>query len=242
MKLLKNAQAVYQVVRAVAQAKPSRDKIDAAREAGDFELERKLISDACKTWADKLVRDYDMHVSVINPEFMPTFGPCVYVCNHQSYLDVVAFYSIIQTQVGFVAKDAFKKIPFFKSWLIRIRCIFINRGNPRSALETMNLGVSYLEDGFNMVIFPEGTRGRGKEMKTFKPGSFKLATKSGAPIIPVSINGTYKVYEGPGVITRGEEMSFTFHEPIPTAGLSRTELLELPKKCEEIIKKDVITG
>lgn len=46
-----------------------------------------------------------------------------------------------------------------------------------------------------MVIFPEGTRSKGTKMAEFKAGSFKLATKSKCPIIPITINGSYKIME-----------------------------------------------
>ncbi len=43
-----------------------------------------------------------------------------------------------------------------------------------------------------MVVFPEGTRSKGEQIGEFKAGSFKLATKSKVPIVPVTIDGSYK--------------------------------------------------
>ena len=66
----------------------------------------------------------------------------------------------------------------------------------KQSAQTIIDGIKQLKAGINMVIFPEGTRSKGAPVGEFKAGSFKLATKSKAPIVPVTIDGTYKVMEG----------------------------------------------
>ena len=70
-------------------------------------------------------------------------------------------------------------------------------------------------------------------MLEFKPGSFKLAFKSGAPIVPFTIDGTYKLYEDHGIDSG--EVSITLHPAIPTAGLTREEQAEIPAKVQQIV-------
>ena len=50
-----------------------------------------------------------------------------------------------------------------------------------------------LNDNRNIIIFPEGTRGDGKKLRTFKKGAFRLAIKTGKPIIPIQIDGSAKI-------------------------------------------------
>ena len=75
-------------------------------------------------------------------------------------------------------------------------------------------------------------------MGPFMRGAIKLATKPGVPIIPVSINGTYRMYETTGVVT-GTRIDVIVHEPIETVGLSRQEEKFLIDKVEEIIRNGV---
>ena len=145
-------------------------------------------------------------------------------------------YNIKNHQVAFIAKDSLGKIPIFGKWVLRIRGIYIHRGDARASLKTINEGVDYLKQGFSLVIFPEGTRSQSSELGEFKPGSFKLATKSRVPVVPVTLNGGYHTFEERGAVTKGCHIDFMVHEPILTKDMSRQELAELPHRVEEIIR------
>ena len=75
------------------------------------------------------------------------------------------------------------------------------------------------------MIFPEGTRSKGGLHHEFKAGSFKLAFLSQSPIVPLTIEGSYKVFEEKKTISRGNTIYITVHDPIPTAELSPAEKL-----------------
>ena len=160
----------------------------------------------------------------------------VVVSNHQGYADIPAIFSVVPFQLGFVAKSELEKIPVFSKWVLRIRGLLINRGDARSSLRTIAEGVDLVKQGFSMAIFPEGTRSRGPEMGEFKAGSLKLATKAGCPVLPITIDGSYKVYEETGNVKENQSFRLIVHPPVETAGLSRQELSELPDKIEEIIR------
>ena len=74
-------------------------------------------------------------------------------------------------------------------------CVFIDRDSPRKAMEAMRQAQTMLEQGKSMVVFPEGTRSRGDQMNEFKAGAFRMACKAGAPVVPVAIDGSYKIME-----------------------------------------------
>ena len=86
-----------------------------------------------------------------------------------------------------------------------------------------------------MVIFPEGTRSKGGPHHEFKPGSFKLAFMSGAPIVPVTIDGTWRIYEGQKKVKKGQHVRLIIHDPIETAGLSKEEQSKIPEMVEKIV-------
>ena len=99
-------------------------------------------------------------------------------------------------------------------------------------------GIRFINDGFSMVICPEGTRSKGPKMGPFMKGAVKLATKPGVPIVPISINGTYHMFEETGV-ARGARIDVIVHEPIETAAISRREERGLSDKVEQIIRNGV---
>jgi 1-acyl-sn-glycerol-3-phosphate acyltransferase len=82
--------------------------------------------------------------------------------------------------------------------------------------------VQRLKQGNAMLIFPEGTRSRGRGLLPFKSGSFRLATQSGVPILPVAITGSYDVFEKNRRAVAAD-VSVTFAPPIsaPTQGDKR---------------------
>ncbi|HKM28440.1 MAG TPA: lysophospholipid acyltransferase family protein [Anaerovoracaceae bacterium] len=211
--------------------------IEAARQSGDTAKEREIIAAATYKWASNVTQLFDIHWHVKGLENVPPSGPVVFVANHQGYADIVAFLATIPgRQIGFVAKDGLQKAPYFGKWVKNIRGVFIKRGNPREALTSINEGIELLKQGFSLVIFPEGTRSQGGPIKTFKPGSFKLATKASVPIVPVTINGTYKIFEETGIITRGKDVDFIIHPAVETASLDRHASATLISDVENIIR------
>ncbi len=116
-----------------------------------------------------------------------------------------------------------------------MNCVFMDRSNPRAGLKAIQEGVAHLKEGYSQVIFPEGSRSRGEQMGEFKPGSFKLATKARVPIVPVTINGSYNIMESHGWTIKPAVVEVSISQPIPTAGLTKEEIDELPDKVRHII-------
>lgn len=211
-------------------------RIDKAAKDGNKEEERKAIYEAEKYWSNK-IKDYlNLEINVINPENLPKDGPAVYVANHQSYGDVIPFLAVAKHQVGFIAKDSLEKFPVFADWVLRIRSLFIKRGDARTSLGTINEGANMIKDGYSLVIFPEGTRSHSREMADFKPGALKLATKAKAVIVPVTLRDTYKLFEETGTVKKNRKIDFVVHEPIDTSKLDRKELAELGERVESIVR------
>jgi 1-acyl-sn-glycerol-3-phosphate acyltransferase len=73
-----------------------------------------------------------------------------------------------------------------------------------------------------MIIFPEGTRSKGRGLLPFHPGSLKLATMAEAQIVPVAISGSYDVFEKNGKVVRSST-KLSFCPPIVTAALLSEE-------------------
>ena len=121
--------------------------------------------------------------------------PVLYVGNHRSYFDIIIGYTLAKNNTGFVAKKSMEKLPFVSVWMKFINCQFLDRENIKEGLKTVLKCIDLVKGGTSIWIFPEGTRTPGNEMLSFKEGSFKIAEKTGCPIIPVAINNTEEIFE-----------------------------------------------
>ncbi len=239
MKILANIPGALKFVRCLKYFKAYGRQIDAARAAGDTEKEREYILKSTSLWGSKIMEMFGSSVNVRGLENLPDSGPVVMVGNHQGYADIFAYFAAFtKFQFGFVAKEALGKLPFYGKWIGKIRSVFIERGDHRASLKAINKGIEYIEQGFSLVIFPEGTRSKGPVPGPFQRGALKLATKPGVPIIPVSINGSYRMFEEEGRL-KGAEIDILVHRPIETKGLSRAEEKALGEKVEKIVKDGV---
>lgn len=239
MKVFANIPAAFKLLRDVKFFNKNKKKIDRARAAGDFEEERKWILDSTSTFGQMVMDQFGCELHVQGKENIPDHGPVVIMSNHQGYADIpVCFAVFTKFQIGFIAKKYLAKAPLIGEWMPRIRSVYIENENPREALKAISEGIEFIKDGFSLVICPEGTRSRGPEMGPFMRGAIKLATKPGVPLIPISINGTYHMFEETGV-ARGARIDVIVHEPIETADISRQEEKVLIDKVEQIIKDGV---
>ena len=96
---------------------------------------------------------------------------------------------------GYISKDDLEKVPLLNIWMRRLYCLFLNRTDMKQGLKTILKAIEYIKQGVSICIFPEGTRNRGEEgsLLEFKEGSFKIAEKTGCPVIPIAISHTADV-------------------------------------------------
>ncbi len=160
------------------------------------------------------------------------------VANHQSVTDVPILRGYIPVMAGFIAKKELSRIPLIRTWLYAAGCLILDRGNRRSAIEMIGKGVESIRNGKPLIIFPEGTRGRNGNMLPFKKGSLKLASRSESVIIPVSIDGSYRIWEEKHRITPCI-VRLTIHPVVNTAGMAKEELSLLAGKLQDIISEGV---
>lgn len=115
----------------------------------------------------------------------------VFVANHQSMLDVFAVYGWLPNNFKWLMKKELRKIPFVGTACAVAGHIFVDRSNPRAALQSIEHIKGELVDGISTVIFPEGTRTKTGEMGRFKQGAFKIAMDLNLPVVPLSLSGFY---------------------------------------------------
>jgi len=131
-------------------------------------------------------------IKVTGREHVDSQQSYVFVANHQSFLDVFAVYGWLPNNFKWLMKKELRKIPFVGTACAVAGHIFVDRSNPRAAMESLTYIKAQLHDGISTVIFPEGTRTKTGEMGRFKAGAFKIAMDMGLPVVPITLNGFYK--------------------------------------------------
>ena len=165
----------------------------------------------------------------------------LFVGNHRSYFDILVLYVQCERLTGFVAKDAMEKIPSLRVWMRYLYCLFLDRKDPRAGMKTILQAIEYIKQGVSICIFPEGTRNDGEElsMLPFKEGSFKIATKTGCPIVPVSINNSAEIFENHMPKMKKTHVVVEYGTPIYPKELDKEDQKFIGVKCQKIIEDTI---
>lgn len=132
-------------------------------------------------------------LSLEGREKIPWNRPVVMVANHRSLVDILALYKV-RRPFKWVSKAENFKLPFVGMVLSLSNCIRINRESMRSGLQFISQAEKEMKKGSSVMIFPEGTRSKSKEMRPFRDGAFLLARKVNAGIIPIVHTGTENTF------------------------------------------------
>lgn len=144
-------------------------------------------------------------------------GGAVLVANHQSAADIPLLLAAFPRPVGFLAKRELGEIPLFGKAMAAAGNLFVDREDPRDAVRMLREAGARLRDGRLIVVFPEGTRSGDGSIGEFRPGAFYLAQKSGAPVVPVYIDGGYRAIPKGSLRVRPAELLVRVLPPL-TAG------------------------
>ncbi|QQO11415.1 1-acyl-sn-glycerol-3-phosphate acyltransferase [Breznakiella homolactica] len=188
-------------------------------------------------WAKSIIVLIGCKFTIVGQENIPKKTGICFVSNHVGYFDIVLSLASFGRPFGFIAKRELMFIPFLNIWVWLLGGYFIDRKNLRKALRTINAGIERIKNGGAMVIFPEGTRSKGRGLLPFRSGSLKLATQARAPIVPVAITGSYDVFEKTGR-AQAVPVRVVFSKPIETADLTPEQRkIHLSDQVHEIIEK-----
>jgi 1-acyl-sn-glycerol-3-phosphate acyltransferase len=193
-----------------------------------------LTNDIVRNWARFVVGLTKSDVEVRGQENIPQDTAVVLIGNHQSYLDIPVLMGYVNKPIAFIAKSEILKVPVLSKAMKLMQCTFLVRTDMRQSVKAMAEAVETIKKGYSMVIFPEGTRSKGGPVIDFKAGSFKLAYKSGVPILPVTIDGTFRLFEEKNKVQSGKVI-ITVHPPVPTANLTKEEQGLIPDKIRSIV-------
>lgn len=186
---------------------------------------------------------YNIKIISHNIENWPKHKGCVLVANHQSNFDVLALLSLndysLYAPLGFIAKEELKKNRLARRFVFLIDVLFIDRNNPRTALEVFQEAKELIRVPRTMAIFPEGTRSHGQEMnEEFKAGALKIAYQAYVPILPVSIVNSYQVFDKT-LRFKKKTIHVVFHKPFEPPQFINIPSVSLAKQLHAVVEKGI---
>ena len=177
-------------------------------------------------------------ITVIGEENVPKDTPVLYVCNHRSNFDTVMTYVRVPGLTGYIAKKEMQRIPLLRTWMKYLHCLFLDRADIKQGMKTILEAVDKIHSGISIFIFPEGTTNKVND--TFLPfheGSFKIAEKSGCPILPVSINNAADIFEDHFPKIKKTHVIIEYGKPIYMSEMPKKEKKGIGAKVRAIIQE-----
>ena len=162
----------------------------------------------------------------------------VFLANHQGYFDIFLMYAYLGHSFKWMMKEYLRRIPFVGLACERSGQIYV--GDTRASMQTaVRRAQDTLRGGMSMVIFPEGTRTYDGTMNPFKKGAFTLANEIGLPIVPLTINGSFRVFSRTArSVTRGP-LTLTIHPAITPEDRQGKPTRQLMQEVYDIIAADL---
>jgi 1-acyl-sn-glycerol-3-phosphate acyltransferase len=167
---------------------------------------------------------------VAGTENIPAAGSFLIAANHASHLDPPFVGSQVGRQMRFFARKTLWKGKLFSAWLDRVECIPVDRDSGDVA--AIRRVLQALHENRAVVLFPEGTRSPDGHLQKPKAGVGLMACKTGAPVVPCRVYGSYEAFGKGATLPRfGTPVSVVFGRPItaaeyddPAAGKERYQI------------------
>ena len=171
-----------------------------------------------RLWSRAILWSAGVTVRVHGLETLAGDGAFIFTCNHVSLFDILALVGWLPRN-NFIAKAELFRIPIFGAGIRALGTVPIERANQKSAFSSYETAAARIQGGSSVVVFPEGTRGRGYPVRPFKKGPFVLAIKAGAPIVPVVVFGTIEILSKGAVLIHPGIIDVYVLAQVPTAGM-----------------------
>ena len=174
-------------------------------------------------------------IEVRGTEHLPVDNRIGFVSNHQSYLDIPILLAAIPKPMGFIAKSELRKVPFINQWMRVLRCILVDRKNSSESIEAIHKRIRLAEKGHPLVLFPEGTRAKNGKMRRFKTGGVHLYYEAGLTLVPVTIDGSFRLFEAQNKLKPGKVV-VTIHPCIQDKKNVAGDYKEMTKLIQDTIE------
>jgi 1-acyl-sn-glycerol-3-phosphate acyltransferase len=172
-------------------------------------------------------------------EKIPWRRPVVLVANHRSLIDILALYKL-RRPFKWTSKDENFRLPFIGMVLSLTNSVRIKRESLRSGAQFLKQAENEIKKGSSILLFPEGTRSKTKEMRPFKEGAFLLAKKMDCGVIPIVHIGSEKTFDRGSWVLKGKT---TIHirvlDEIPPEEVKKLDVKQLMSLVRKLMEDGI---
>jgi len=162
--------------------------------------------------------------------------PYVFMSNHVSFLDGPLLMTILDRLARVIVKRFVFRIPVLGLGMRFSGYVPLDREGAGAGRRSIARAAQWIkEKGYSFLIYPEGTRSFDGKLLRFRRGGFFLALESGAPIVPVTVQGTYELMPRGKWLVRKGRVKITLHEPIPVTGYTQDTMAELVNRVKAAV-------
>lgn len=180
-------------------------------------------------------------VEVINAENLEKL-PAIFVSNHQSALDILMLGRTFPQGCTVTAKSSLKWMPFLGWFMSLSGTLFLERGNRKKSVETLNKALANLSSKKRALwVFPEGTRSHSTKpcLLPFKKGAFHLAQQGKIPIVPVVVSNTSTIMNSKYHVFNRGVITVKVLDPISTEDLKKEDVTAFTHRVQELMEREV---
>jgi 1-acyl-sn-glycerol-3-phosphate acyltransferase len=191
-------------------------------------------------WSRVILAASGVRVEVLHRERLEPGRSLVVAPNHESFYDILLLFAVLPMSVRFLAKRNLFRVPILGWSMAAAGFVPVDRDDRSRSREMVGTALRHLEGGRSLIVFPEETRTRTGELLAFKPGAALLALRSGLPLLPIGIAGTFDIQRrggftivpGRAALAVGEVLEVAGRDPRDRAGLT-AELRERVARLRE---------
>lgn len=166
-------------------------------------------------------------VEAVFEEDPATWGHCILMPNHQGLFDIPALLATLPGETRFLAKQSLFRIPVW-GWALRTGgFIPVDRSDRSRAGETFRSAIDGLDQGVSILLFPEETRSLDGQLQQFKRGGFLMALRSGLPVVPVGIEGSYHLRRKKSWLIHPGKVTVHYGRAVSSEGLGLKDKKQL---------------
>ena len=201
---------------------------------------RWLLARCGELWARAMLAIGGVRLTVVGSEHRAGSEPRFFMANHQSALDIPIILVTAGGDALFFSKGALLRIPVFGWILWRYGFVSIHGTSKRKTLRALEAMLQRLKRRPRSVaVFPEGTRTRDGRLLPFRKGTMKIAIRAGLAVVPIAIDGSFRVNHRDEFRLRPGPVRVTFTEPIPACEVVSMTATELHDRVKGAIAQEL---
>jgi len=197
----------------------------------------KWFQKCSKGWSALLLGSAGVRIRVLHGDRMRRDGLYVIASNHESFYDIPVLFATLPMPVRFLAKRNLFRLPFLGWSMAAAGFVPVDRQDHAHGREVLEVALRRLQGGRSLVVFPEQTRTRTGEMSPFKSGAAVFAIKSGLPILPVAIAGTFRVHRRGAFEVRPGPVALAVGEPLDITGKTTKDRADVTRTLRDAIER-----